>query len=75
MYFLLTFPPQSDVMVNGPLLCLSSSHPAVYGTWSNRGCRLVGIVEGVVTCECTHLTHFGLLLVCPCACSKNDEGS
>ncbi|XP_064394608.1 hemicentin-1-like isoform X2 [Halichondria panicea] len=32
------------------------------GDWSSDGCRLVDIQEERVTCECNHLTHFGVLL-------------
>ena len=36
--------------------------------WSSEGCVLVETGDdNIVRCECTHLTHFGYLLV-----SKND---
>lgn len=35
----------------------------VFGKWSTEGCSLTSIDDDEVTCECNHLTHFGLLLV------------
>ena len=33
------------------------------GNWSSVGCSYQGIVDGVVTCHCTHLTNFAILMV------------
>ena len=35
-----------------------------FGDWSTDGCILLETKNGVSTCHCNHLTHFGLLLVC-----------
>ena len=36
-----------------------------FGDWSTDGCILLETSKnGVSTCHCNHLTHFGLLLVC-----------
>ena len=34
-----------------------------FGGWDSSGCREVFQANGEVTCECTQLGHFGLLLV------------
>ena len=33
------------------------------GGWSSVGCSFQGIEDGVVTCHCTHLTNFAILMV------------
>lgn len=33
------------------------------GDWSPVGCSLQGIENGIVTCHCTHLTNFAILMV------------
>ena len=35
-----------------------------FGDWSTDGCILLETKNGISTCHCNHLTHFGLLLVC-----------
>ena len=35
-----------------------------FGDWSTESCILQETKNGVSTCHCNHLTHFGLLLVC-----------
>ena len=38
-------------------------HVDGFGGWDSSGCREVIQANGEVTCECTQLGHFGLLLV------------
>ena len=33
------------------------------GDWVEDGCSLADETDGVVTCECNHLTNFGILVV------------
>lgn len=33
------------------------------GDWSQVGCSYQGIMSGIVTCHCTHLTNFAILMV------------
>ena len=35
------------------------------GNWSTEGCMLVSVddKDGVITCQCDHLTNFGVLVV------------
>ena len=33
------------------------------GNWTQDGCTLAGEEDGVVSCECNHLTNFGVLVV------------
>ena len=33
------------------------------GDWSPAGCSFQGIEDGIVTCHCTHLTNFAILMV------------
>ena len=33
------------------------------GDWSRVGCTYKGITDGVVTCHCSHLTNFAILMV------------
>ena len=33
------------------------------GDWSPAGCSFEGIEDGIVTCHCTHLTNFAILMV------------
>ena len=33
------------------------------GNWSSNGCTTVDDGSGVIKCNCTHLTNFGLLVV------------
>ena len=33
------------------------------GNWSPVGCSFQGIKDGIVTCHCTHLTNFAILMV------------
>ena len=59
--------PQVAVMVNGYVVIYSLVwfwSKGDFGNWSNFGCQQVseqGAEE--VVCNCTHLTHFGYLLV------------
>lgn len=32
------------------------------GAWSDEGCRLVNTTGTTVTCECSHLTNFAILM-------------
>jgi hypothetical protein len=32
------------------------------GSWSSRGCQVVAVDELSVTCSCTHLTHFAVIM-------------
>ena len=32
------------------------------GTWSDRGCRVVGEKKKTVECACNHLTNFAILM-------------
>ena len=33
------------------------------GAWTTAGCETVSSVDGVVSCECNHLTNFAILVV------------
>ena len=33
------------------------------GNWTTDGCRSVGVTNRIVSCECDHLTNFGVLVV------------
>ncbi len=33
------------------------------GNWTTNGCKLESDKDGVVTCSCSHLTNFAVLLV------------
>ena len=33
------------------------------GNWTADGCETIGLVDGVVTCQCDHLTNFAILVV------------
>ena len=33
------------------------------GNWTTEGCETIGLVDGVVTCQCNHLTNFAILVV------------
>ena len=33
------------------------------GDWTTEGCETIGLVDGVVTCQCNHLTNFAILVV------------
>lgn len=33
------------------------------GNWTTRGCKLESDNDGIITCSCTHLTNFAVILV------------
>ena len=33
-----------------------------YGGWADDGCKLIRDASGSASCECTHLTNFGILV-------------
>lgn len=37
------------------------------GNWTADGCRLASNTNGIVSCECDHLTNFGVLVVSLCS--------
>lgn len=40
---------------------IRSANSLPSGFWNEEGCELV-VTRRVITCQCDHLTHFGILL-------------
>ena len=38
-------------------------HSGGEGNWTTEGCRLADETNGIISCECDHLTNFGVLVV------------
>lgn len=54
-----------QVIREGSEVCVSWDFMAAgnRGNWSTEGCTRVASSDGVVTCQCTHLTNFAVLIV------------
>ena len=46
-------------------MCVSYDFNDADGNWTTKGCMLMSVdnKDGVVTCQCDHLTNFGVLVV------------
>ena len=44
-------------------VCIRSNSTLPVGYWSSEGCKLLSVVnKDEISCQCNHLTHFGILL-------------
>lgn len=55
-YFILVAYP--NISIDWVIYCIGG-----YGGWSREGCKLVSDINGLSSCECDHLTNFGVLVV------------